>query len=98
MELILTSFGTSHLPYDQGKAAIFDRMPPARRVIDGPYFALDVAPLLVAERTIVDLRSYELFNEGGSHVGYMRISETLKALHSEGFVRLVDFDSLIHEN
>jgi hypothetical protein len=98
MELILTSFGTSHLPYDQGKAAIFDRMPPTRRVIDGPYFALDFAPLLVAERTIVDLRSYELLNDGSSHNEYLRVGETLRALHSEGFVRLVDFDSVIHEN
>ena len=98
MDLILTSFGASHLEELRSKSSgIFHRMPPIGGSGDGPHFEPDFAALLVAERVIIDSKTFELLKEG-HHPTYTKVGETIRVLHSEGFVRLVDFDTIIDSN
>jgi hypothetical protein len=98
MDLMLTSFGVSHLPRsDSSNADIFYRMPPASLASAGQEFLPDYAVLLLADRIVIDKRTYELLITG-RHSSYGQVALMVKTLYDEGFVRLEDFDSVIARN
>jgi hypothetical protein len=98
MDLMLTSFGASHLPRrSRLDTDIFYRMPPATIATSGQQLMPDYALLLLADRMVLDQTTYDLLIRG-SHFSYGNVALMLKALHDEGFIRLEDFDSIISAN
>ncbi len=120
MELILTSFGLSHLTHDQPRSGddpdshadahyfrsrahqfdlpshqnLFARMPPVVMPRISEQFSPDYAVLLLCDRVILDVKTYELLQR--APWAYAEIAETLTLLHKEGFVRLEDFEATIN--
>ncbi len=98
MDLMLTSFGASHLSQcERRNSDIFHRMPPASLASAGQEFLPDYAALLLADRIILDTRTYELLISG-RHESYGQIALMAKMLNDEGFVRLENFDFVIARN
>lgn len=100
MELILTSFGTTHYQQrDFKESQIFDRMPPiSMSSSTNQYFRPDYAVLLLCERIVFDAVSFERLSKGKYHPVYREVASVLKALYDEGFVRIEDFDSIVQKN
>ena len=104
MDLMLTSFGLAHYSnrrryLDRAAKAdeIFYRMPPAAIAETGQHFLPDYATLLLADRVILDETTYDRLISG-RHRSYGNVSLIAKTLHDEGFVRLENFDEVIHRN
>jgi hypothetical protein len=98
MDLVLTSFGVSHLQRrDRRDRDIFYRLPPVSLASSGQEFLPDYAALLIADRIVIDRRTYDLLIRG-QHRSFGHIALMAKILHDEGFVRLEDFDSVIAQN
>ncbi len=101
LELLLTSFGLSHLSYRHGEEVsrtdIFYRMPPASLSMMGMELMPDYAVLLLAEKIILDEKTYERLLRS-AHPFFGQMALIVKKLHDNGFIRLVDFDTIIKEN
>jgi AcrR family transcriptional regulator len=109
MELILTSFGLSHLHPTLHDFSIFDHfaqrgvglfygMPPISMSAESQKFMLEYSVLLLCERIILDAESFERLSKGEHHERYDNIAEVMKALFDEGFVRVEDFRAIIDQN
>lgn len=98
MELMLTSFGLSHLPRrERRNTDIFYRMLPASIGSVGQELMPDYAALLVADKIVIDRKTYDLLITG-RHSSYGNVALMVKALYEEGFVRLEDFETEITQN
>jgi hypothetical protein len=98
MDLMLTSFGVSHLRRrERRETDMFYRMPPASLAAAGQGFMPDYAALLIADRIVIDHKTYDLLLRG-RHDSYGNMALMAKTLHDEGFVRLEDFDAIITQN
>ena len=98
MELMLTSFAISHLERRARRETdLFYRMPPVSLGRLGQDLAPDYAALLVADRIVVDQKTYDFLMTERSE-WYDDVALVLKTLHDEGFVRLEDFDDVIAQN
>ncbi len=98
MELMLTSFGLSHLTRRERRDTdIFYRMPPASIVSSGQELMPDYAALLVADKIVIDSKTYDLLITG-KHTAYGNVALMVKMLHDEGFVRLEDYEAEITQN
>lgn len=100
-EVLLTSFGLSHLPRrDTDNPDIFYRLPPTSMAHANSPFMPDYAVLLLCDRIILDAATYDrlinLDEDGKRYFG--PVAETMKALRSEGFLRLEDFTSVVAEH
>ncbi len=96
MELILTSFGISHLPQQpRERIDLFYRMPP---IWMNRSFMLDYAILLLCERIIIDSETFERFLSGKYAKLYGEVANMVKALYDEGFVRVENFDNIVRDN
>ena len=96
MEILLTSFGASHLPpYRLENADSFYRMPPLTMSTTYNDLVFDYSMLLLFDRVILDTESWTRMSSGNKYRGYEGMKEVVKSLHDEGFVRIVDFDSII---
>lgn len=73
---------------------IFRRMPPVSLRTDVPHLTLEYSTLLLSERVIVDESSFEMLTSN-PHPRYELVAATIKALHSEGFVELADYSSIV---
>ena len=102
MRLMLTSFGAT-IPGGQNLALswpgdMFYRMPPA----DMKSFAGEFRPpfhtLLLCDHLTLDTRTYGALLEHRRHRSYDRIADTMRALHSEGLLDLVDYDEILATN
>jgi hypothetical protein len=99
MDLILTSFGLSHLERNPNSTDIFYRMPPVTLAeTTGTGFMPDYSVLLLCDRIILDLQSYNRLILGEPTRSYNKVAEVIKALYEEGFIRLEDFDSIVKNN
>jgi hypothetical protein len=104
MKLMLTSFGTNTIAsgaisvpgaFDDN---LFLRMPPAIVNLEGEeYFAPDYAALMLCDEVTMDVASY-LRLQNNPHPLYQRVARVVEALEHEGFVRLVDYSSLLRAN
>ncbi len=95
MDLMLTSFGVTHIKsLNEEGDGFFDRMPPALLADECQEFMPDYAALLFADRIIIDIRSYERLISN-RFASYGSVAETIKILNEEGFVRIEDYDSVI---
>lgn len=87
MDLILTSFGVSHLRRrERRNTDIFFRMPPASLASAGQEFMPDYAALLITDRIVIDQKTYELLISD-RHVSYGNVALTTldgKATSSAG--------------
>ena len=98
MDLLFTAFGLSHRPIESKKSDIFYRMPPVGISAACDYrFSADAAVLLLCDKIILDQLGFEQLMSD-PHPLYQDVSQTLKAFYDEGFIRLEDFDSIIHNN
>jgi hypothetical protein len=98
MDLILSSFGVSHRPRrERRNTDIFYRMPPVALATAGQDFMPDYAVLLLADRIVIDRKTYDLLLSG-RHYTYGNVALMTKMLFDEGFVRLEDFDSVVAQN
>lgn len=98
MDLILSSFGVSHRRRrERRNADIFYRMPPAALATAGHDFMPDYAALLLADRIVIDKKTFDLLLSG-RHYTYGNVALMTKMLFDEGFVRLEDFDSVVAQN
>ncbi|OLE55618.1 MAG: hypothetical protein AUG51_02340 [Acidobacteria bacterium 13_1_20CM_3_53_8] len=109
MELILTSFGLSHLhptpqdyypkdDYIQRGMSLFFGMPPISMSATNQQFMPEYPVLLLCERLILDAESFERLLKGKHHERYGNFAEVMKALFDEGFVRVEDFRAIIDQN
>jgi hypothetical protein len=99
MELILTSFGLSHLPPKRlNDPDTFYRMPPVSMSVLNQSFLLDFSALLLCESIILDAESFERLSSVKSESPYRKAANIVLALHNEGFVRVEDFDSIVKNN
>lgn len=99
MEILLTSFGLSNrqLAKNSNKG-IFHRMPPVSMShFSDRGFVPDIAVLLLFEKIVIDQQSYDLLQEN-PHPSYEEMAQMLRALYNEGFVKLVDFESIVNNN
>lgn len=98
MELMLTSFGLSHLTMrERSDTDFFYGMPPASISSTGQEFLPDYAALLIADKIVLDRKTYDLLISG-KHISYGNVALMAKALYEEGFVRLEDFETEINQN
>ena len=96
MELILTSFGLSHLrPVVSAHDDIFYGMPPVSWEQRRQLFVPDHAVLLLCERIVVDSESFHRLSSGDHHASYGEVADVLRALYDEGFVRIEDFREIV---
>ena len=94
MKLLFTSFGIN-VPSHELAHAMLVRMPPvAMRNVVGPWFMPDFGALLLCDRLVLDERSYGMLVEH-SYPPYRQVAQTFSTLRKEGFVELVDFDSIL---
>jgi len=99
MELILTSFGASHLPPRRVQnAGVFYRMPPVSMSDITRGFIPEYAVLLLCERVILDAESWSRLSKGKYDPDYGEVANAFKELYDEGFIKVEDFDSIIDEN
>jgi len=91
MKLILSSFGFIWSQYNR---SIFFRMPPANLNIYEDGFIPDYAPLILSEKIIMDEVSFEKLIKEKNEL-FSTISQTMKILNSEGFIELVDYNSIL---
>ncbi|MCZ6624067.1 MAG: hypothetical protein O7B35_07540 [Deltaproteobacteria bacterium] len=104
MELILTSFGLSHLGLkgDEGPSFgdinPFYRMPPLRMSLAGRLPVPDFAVLLLCDRVILDSETWERIKKDRYSQGYKLTAEVVKSLYAEGFIRIEDFNAIIADN
>lgn len=98
MEILLTSFGASHLNLQTDTADdLFHRMPPASITNVSSSFLPDFAVFLLCDRVIIDQKTYDRMLDN-RHPAFAEMAYTLKTLEGEGFVRIEDFDSVITAN
>ncbi len=100
MELILTSFGVSHLQdHDTEEVGIFSRMPPVSMSEATQPFMPDYAILLLADRIILDRKTYDLLVSEREHDwSFGAMARMVRLLHDEGLIRLENFDFIIQKN
>lgn len=100
MDIILTSFGLSHLDNTNKSSDRFYRMPPAALSTLGRGFIPDYAVLLLCDRIILDEETFSRFKEEDedTYSGYHDVAKTLLTLYDEGFVKLENFDAIIDNN
>ncbi|MBD3343021.1 MAG: hypothetical protein GF353_28245 [Candidatus Lokiarchaeota archaeon] len=100
MELLLTSFGLSHIyPYeDNTNFDLFYRMPPIKMTKVGKNFLMDFSVLLLCDRLIIDQITFDKIINNKVHWAYKSVAETLHLLSNEGFLRIEDFTSILHAN
>lgn len=98
MELILTSFGLSHIepPPDDGYG-IFYRMIPVSMTSTRHFLQPDYAVLLLCNRLVMDTESFERLVKSEHEYGYTQVAAVTRVLYDEGFVRLVDFNTIVQE-
>jgi len=65
-------------------------MPPAALDLTGQFLMPDYAALLVCEHVIIDSETFERLTHS-RHWSYNKVAETLRAVHSEGYLRLDDY-------
>lgn len=99
MEIILPSFGLSHLRrrYKVNRD-IFYRMPPVALSNLGSGFIPDYAVLLLCDQIILDEETFSRFVEESTYIGYRDVARTLLTLYKEGFVKIEDFGAIIDKN
>lgn len=74
--------------------SLYDRMPPVEMRELHSAFTPDYATLLLADKIVMDEQSFSRL-QFSSHPLYRTVSETLRSLHREGHVELVDFESTL---
>jgi hypothetical protein len=98
MQILLTSFGISHLSHtDNLSSDLFFRMPPACMASAATKFRPDYPVFLLCDKVILDRQTYDRLLDD-RHWSYAEMAYTLKALEGEGFVQLEDFDSIVASN
>lgn len=106
MELMLTSFGLSHIQRHishypdtfQRGLGVFHGMPPISMSVGNQAFMPDYPMLILCERLILDAESFERLSKGEHHEGYKSTAEIMKGLFDEGFIRVEDFGAIIDNN
>lgn len=94
MKIMVTSFGFSGPPPEEGEATPFHKMPPLNiRYSDRPLIP-DFSSLLLARKLIMDEESFDWLQSRG-HGAYRKVAEAYQQLKIDGFVELVSFDTLI---
>jgi hypothetical protein len=98
MDLMLTSFGLRDANPSLRRSPFFG-MPPTAFAITQRCLEPDYAALLLSERIIIDEESYERLTHR-RHWSYNVVADTMRALQSEGFLRLENYSHLLapHEN
>jgi len=92
---MITSFGVEHsLTSEAGHDTLFHRMPPVSFRWINETFMPDYELLLLCDSVIMDEASFDRL-VGGSVAAYSHVSETFKALKSEGRIELRDFSSTL---
>jgi len=98
MQILLTSFGLSHVPRRaEARPDAFYRMPPVSISQMTRDFMPDYSVLLLAEQIILDSNTYERPLSGRNRA-YGTVALMIRMLHDEGFVRLEDFDAIVQEH
>lgn len=109
MKLLLTSFAiessinldTRYPPFCEiirgGAQDIFYRMPPISLHAANNNFIPDYSTLLLCDKIIVDESSFDLMQQDRMYL-YSGFAETLRVLKHEGFVELVDFETILRTN
>lgn len=98
---MLTSFGITE-PHqkaieNQKAPSLFYRMPPVSMRGLTNTFMPDYATLLLYEKLLMDETSFYILKENSDPL-YSDMADTIVLLHSEGFVELVDFSSILQQN
>lgn len=96
MKLMLTSFGITEYSKDVplGHKSVFHQMPPVITRAASNVFMPDYVTLLLCDQIVLDESSFAALQET-PHWTYALVADSLKILHSEGFVELVDFRSIV---
>lgn len=98
MNVMLTSFEIA-LADRQGSVGngMFYRMPPVSMSYLNRAFLPDFELLLLCDRLFMDRQSFEqLVNRRRRE--YCIVADVIQMLHSKGYVQLIDYRSLLHEN
>ncbi len=96
MDLIFTSYNISNQKIGHSEAGdYFFRMPPVSMTTFNGVFVPDYEILLLADRLILDQQSIEELSKHKTGL-YSEVASTLKILHSEGFIKTIDFESVLH--
>jgi hypothetical protein len=96
MDVLVTSFGLT--PFGvRGKhrRSIFDRMPPTALDLTGQFLMPDYAVLLLCDRIVVDSEMFDRLTHA-HHWSYNRVAETMRVLHSEGYLRLDNYSERLN--
>ncbi len=98
MDLLLTSFDLFNKNLEETSSDnIFYKMPPVSISSFKDRFIPDYEVLLLANRFILDQQAFERLGNNKSGL-YSEVFTTFKILKSEGFVKTVDFESILSEN
>jgi len=100
MQILLTSFGLSHLPWKSDKPRdFFDRRPPLSiSLMHHQGVFPDYALLLLCDRVIMDQSAYDQLQGDAGFWGYRDAAELFRLLNNEGLVQLEDFSAVIDRN
>lgn len=99
MQLMLTSFGVAEEDFEPPEDwSLFHRMPPVRMRAMNNVFMPDYAALLLCERLILDKSTFALLEERAYYGPYRWVSDAIKQLYHEGFIKLVDFGHILKRN
>ena len=98
MEMLMTSFGVSHLPPHRiQNPSAFYRMPPVSMSTFAKHFMPDYSALILCEKIIMDTESWDRLQKIEGNNYYQDIAKVFRILFDEGFIRVEDYDSIIKE-
>lgn len=101
MKLMLTSFGIAEPQQDliehQKAPSLFYRMPPVSLRGLTNTFLPDYTTLLLYDKLILDETSFQMLYDEPDPL-YSKMAETISLLRREGFVELIDYQSILKQN